>query len=382
MKSNLVFVMLLWSSGLGCAQSLDDLNLQVHGYVAQSFLISSQNNWNTTDSSNGSAAWTDAVLNLTAQPDPKLRIGLQARYFLLGDYGNKVTVDFAQADYKFGEKFGVRAGKVKSPIGLLNESQDIDPAQLWVLLPQSVYPIGSRDSVLAHFGGVVYGAIPLGEHFGKLEYRAYGGERLVSADDAALAQLVSYGLQIPNGMSGRTYGGTLRWQAPLDGLVLGATEGSEHWSGNISGFGMPGTLQTDPFNNPSLFGKYERKRVMVAGEYRRMALQANIAFSGAPSITDALDFRLWYAMASYKVSSKISGGLYYSSANDHQSLPGPGKYQKDWALCGRYDFNSYLYGKVEQHIMDGTLLGYSSTDNPNGLAPNARMTLFKLGVSF
>ena len=43
------------------------------------------NNWNSTNSSDGSAAWTEAVVNLTAQPEPKLRIGVQARYFLLGE---------------------------------------------------------------------------------------------------------------------------------------------------------------------------------------------------------------------------------------------------------------------------------------------------------
>jgi hypothetical protein len=56
------------------------------------------------------------------------------------------------------------------------------------------------------------------------------------------------------------------------------------------------------------------------------------------------------------------------------------RYQKDWALAGRYDFNPYLYLKLEQHFVDGTAIGLDS-DNPD-LRPNMRMTLLKLGVSF
>lgn len=38
------------------AQSLDDLNIQIHGYATQGFLYTTQNNILTTSSSNGSPA--------------------------------------------------------------------------------------------------------------------------------------------------------------------------------------------------------------------------------------------------------------------------------------------------------------------------------------
>ena len=85
---------------LASAQSMDDLNLQVHGYATQGFVYSTNNNWDTTSSTDGSAAWTEAVVNLTVQPQSRLRVGVQARYFLLGNYGNSITLDWAQADYK------------------------------------------------------------------------------------------------------------------------------------------------------------------------------------------------------------------------------------------------------------------------------------------
>ena len=78
---------------------------------------------------------------------PKLRVGVQARYFLLGNFGNAITLDWANADYKVNEKFGVRFGKVKIPSGLFNEIQDIDPSYMWALLPQSVYTLPDRNSI-------------------------------------------------------------------------------------------------------------------------------------------------------------------------------------------------------------------------------------------
>jgi len=169
------FIVSILALGLGAlpasAQSLDDLNIQIHGYATQGFLYTTNNNIFTTSSSNGSPAWTEAVVNIGAQPIPKLRIGVQARDFLLGNFGNAITLDWAAADYKANDKFGVRFGKVKTPSGLFNETQDIDPSYIWSLLPQGVYPITSRNSVLAHYGGVVYGSFKLGPSLGKLEYR-------------------------------------------------------------------------------------------------------------------------------------------------------------------------------------------------------------------
>jgi hypothetical protein len=122
----------------GTAQSLEDLNLQVHGFATQGFLYSTNNNLFATKSSDGSPNWTEAVVNISAQPIPKLRFTIQPRYELLGNYSNGFTLDYANADYKASDAIGVRFGKVKLPTGLFNETQDIDPSYMWSLLPQSI----------------------------------------------------------------------------------------------------------------------------------------------------------------------------------------------------------------------------------------------------
>lgn len=374
---------LLASRGRPAAgQTLDDLNIQIHGYATQAVLYSTHNNWNTTDSSDGSAGWTEAVLNITSSPEPRLRIGAQVRYFVLGTLGNIITLDWAEGDYKVCERFGFRVGKVKTPIGLLNETQDIDPAHLWILLPQSIYPLASRNSLLAHSGGVIYGSFALGRSLGKLEYRAYGGERNISGQDGALEPYRNLGFEIPNGLSGVTYGGTLIWNTPFTGLVVGATEGSEDQSGNTTYASLPGKLQTNSFNVPYMFSRYERNRFMFAGEYRRTAPHGFLLITGLPPILASVDERSYYVMSSYKLTRKLTGGAYFSSIFNLQAPLGSARFQKDWVVSGRYDVNPYLYVKAEQHFMDGTQTGFSLSNNADGLNPKTKMILLNIGVSF
>ena len=85
--------MLIFGWASASAQNMDDLNLQIHGYATQGFLFTTHNNIFTTNSSDGSPAWTQAVVNLGVQPTPRLHVAVQARYYLLGDYGNKIVID-------------------------------------------------------------------------------------------------------------------------------------------------------------------------------------------------------------------------------------------------------------------------------------------------
>jgi hypothetical protein len=365
------------------AQSMDDLNLQVHGYATQGLVYTTNNNWDTTNSTDGSAAWTEAVVNLTMQPQLKMRIGMQARYYILGSYGDQIILDWAELDLKVNEHFGFRVGDVKTPTSLLNEIQDIDPAYPWILLPQSMYPLASRDSILDHYGAVAYGAIPLGEHVGKLQYRGFGGDRKIGGDDGYFQPFRDVGLTLPNGIQGSVYGATLRWQTPIDALLFGVSYDIEHPSGQVDAGTMQGTMQSSRLKIPVFFGKYEVRKLMFAGEYARVPVKATFQFPGVPAIIIPLDQRSFYVMASYKITPKLSGGIYYSSANNRQgAFTSTGsRYQKDWALNARYDFNAFLYAKAEQHFADGTYTGFSASDN-SSLQPNTRMTMLKLGVTF
>jgi hypothetical protein len=366
------------------AQSLDDLNVQIHGYATQGFLYTTQNNIFTTSSSNGSPAWTEAVLNVTAQPDPKLRVGVQARYFLLGNFGNSITLDWAAADYKFNDRFGVRFGKVKTPSNLFNEIQDIDPSYLWALLPQSVYTVVDRNSILTQYGGVVYGTLKLGEKLGKVEYRGWGGERAIAGDDGYWIGLREAGMALPSGLNGSEVGAALHWKTPLSGLMVGASDiKSQMWSSKLTFGTLTGSMNVKPFNLWAVFGIYEKNKVMVASEYNRLNPPITLSFPSMP-IPFPVDKRQWYAMASYKVTGKFTAGI-YDSQQINKALPlstGAARFSKDWVVSGRYDFGQFLYAKAEEHFIDGTDNYFDTDLNPHGLKPTTKLTILKIGVSF
>jgi hypothetical protein len=364
------------------AQSLDDLNIQIHGYATQGFLYTAQNNILTTNSSDGSPSWSELVVNVGATPTPKLRFSAQVRYELLGNLSNDITIDYAVADYRVNDKIGVRFGKVKIPSGLFNEIQDIDPSYQWALLPQSVYPISSRNGQLAEYGGVVYGTADL-ETLGKIEYRGWGGEAVIPNNDGYFTSFRESGIDLPNGITGIGTGGALRWKAPLPGLMVGASLSRRNTETGAAVTGpYTGNVIIGAVDEPDYFARYEKGKWMVAAEYARLGGHLVFQFTGLPAMPTPFDLRDQYAMATYKVTSKFSAGIYNSESFDRDVPLGPSRFSKDWALSGRFDFNQFLYAKAEQHWIDGTSIGYDATLNPNGLKPNTRLTVLKAGISF
>ena len=369
----------------GSAQSLDDLNIQIHGYVTEGFLYTTQNNIFTTNSSNGSPAWAEAVLNVTSQPTPKLRIGVQGRYFLLGNFGDTISLDWASVDYKFNERIGVRFGKVKTPQGLYNEIQDIDPAYVWSLLPQGVYPLTSRESLLTHYGGVVYGTLAPAKRLGKFEYRGWGGEQVVPNADGDYVDQSESGINLAHSLNTVLFGATLRWKPPLRGFLFGASDSRFQAAQVPLVLNSGGPNQTQfysPYDNLYYFGQYDKNKFMFSAEWERQTGTSSLSIPGQALDTTPFDTRGWYGMTTYKLSGKLTAGVYDSQFFDHQAPLGPDRYQKDWDIAARYDFNQYLYAKAEQHFIEGTALGYDNALNPNGLKTNTRLSILKIGVSF
>jgi hypothetical protein len=87
-------------------------------------------------------------------------------------------------------------------------------------------------------------------------------------------------------------------------------------------------------------------------------------------------------MASYKLTGKLTAGV-YDSQEINKALPlGPSRYSKDWVVSGHYDFSPFLYAKAEEHFIDGTDDYHDTNLNPNSLKPTTKLTILKMGVSF
>ena len=360
-----------------CAQDLS--GIEVHGFVTQGFLYSSHNNYLTMKSSDGSAQWTDGAVSVSDSLSDKLRVGIQLHMYQLGELGGShVEVDWASGDFRVNDYFGFRAGKVKTAFGLFNDSQDVDAVFLWILLPQSAYPIDNKSFLLAHLGGEVYGAFFLGRRAGALRYSGYAGQAALDLNGGYLKQFTDGGILFTTTPSGKTYGGDVRWETPLKGLALGS-------SANVlalDGTAPQGSMHLASSLSNSRYAQFQRGKAYFAGEYRRAPINT-IVMASPLVIPFPNDARSWYAMGSYRLAEKIQVGSYYSHyVNKSLDTRLPANYSKDWVISGRYDFNAYLYGKIEGHFLRGTGLGYYISTNPDGPRPNAHMVAAKIGFSF
>src|ERR1700722_10815228 len=138
--------------------TVDGRQVQIHSFASEGFAYSNDNNYLTMDTSKGSFAMTDAGANISMPVTDSFRVGAQVYARNIGQLGDyHLQLDWAYGDYKFKDWFGIRAGKVKTALGLFNDTQDEGFLHTWAILPQSIYPLDLRSNVIAHTGGDIYG---------------------------------------------------------------------------------------------------------------------------------------------------------------------------------------------------------------------------------
>lgn len=364
-----VAVMLAWRSGALAQEyaATSDLRaFQVHGFVSQGFLWTTDNNY-LARSTKGSFEFTEVGINVTKPLTDKLRVGMQLFARDLGPIGNySPKFDWFYIDYRFADWFGIRAGRVKVPFGLYNEINDVDSARTAVLLPQSLYPVTSRDVLLAQTGIELYGraAIP---HTGALEYRVYGGTIFLENTPQPGSPYEVTDIRVPY-----LVGGRLMWEAPVDGLRAG---GSVQWlrletdyladSDVLGPLQMAGVLPAD-FDGrgsatlPAMLWvaslEYAAHDLLLAAEYSRWHLELESSVPELIPETSVLSERM-YALASYRVNGWFQPGAYYSLLySDVDDRKGRDAYTRDAAATLRFDLNAYWLLKLEGHYMVGTAI--------------------------
>jgi hypothetical protein len=366
-------------------------DVQVHGFASQGFLYSNQNNYMSMPTSKGSFALTDGGANISTQVTDKFRVGAQVYLRNVGEFGNwHPELDWAFGDYKFKSWFGVRAGKVKTTLGLYNDTQDNDSIHTFALLPEAVYPIDWRSTTVAHSGGDVYGDVTV-KHLGTFSYTGYVGMQpndLSSGYDvAARAVGVKYTYR-----AGRQAGGDLRWTMPF-----GAVVGASYMDSDINGDGTVtvGSV-TSPYRQTTTtntlaqyYGQYTVRGFHIDVEYRKNLRDVNLYRTATPSKSIA-DSRGWYVAGSYRISKRLEVGAYRSVyyVDTRKDTTPPAQHAFDTTISGRLDLVSHWYVKIEGHFIDGmpttppAARGFYAYSNPNGMLPSTHLMVIRTGFSF
>jgi hypothetical protein len=383
-----------------------DRTVQVHGFFSQGFIYTTGNNWLTMDTSNGSAAFTDFGLNMSSQVTDKLHIGAQGYDRDLGQLGQyHPSLDWALADYRFKTWFGVRGGKVKTTLGLFNDTQDLDFLHTFALLPQSVYPTDLRDSTIAHLGADIYGVVSLEHRLGDLSYTVYAGHRSDSIYSGYPYYFSSFGAHITS-FGGLQYGADLRWNTPLKGLLIGASRLDEDLTGKgsaLNPFNPAGGLV--PYSEASkadwtnqFYAEYTVGRLRIDSEYRRYWRNQELFGGTSESLGDV---RGWYVSGAYRICKRLQIGSYYSRYTVTNIVAGalsafypstsdtslPANHDYDKVITARVDLKRFWNVKIEGHFMDGYGSGpypngFYTQVNPQGFTPDTNALVIKTGINF
>jgi hypothetical protein len=346
-------------------------DIQIHGFVSQGYVVSSEYNYQTLESKNGTLELNEMAINISADVVENLRAGVQ---LMSRDYGyvgnNQVVVDWAYGDYSYSDHIGLRVGRVKIPMGFYNETRDIDLARTSIFLPQSVYNESYRDVMSSVDGLSLYGIVPMGG-VGDLQYKfVYGHSALDTENSGLKAYPERTEIATVNSITGGE-NATLDfvWLTPLEGLRLGSTLmyfefdsagtlANPAWGGVF----MPSVFSS-AFEMVTASAEYMVGDLTLSSEFRYFKGETDITVS-LPSMTaeakDMYETAGSYIGAAYRFSPLFELGSYYSFTKDVEDRFD----SHDVALSARFDINDFWIVKLEGHWLNGSMEAFPLNGNP------------------
>ncbi len=178
-NKTLVLLILLLATNLSQAIEIGDLEL--HGFISQSFMKTNGNKFILTDSESGSFDFTEAGLSMHYQPWSRVFLSTMLLSRNFGDTETNeenLTVDHLLVGFNLysdeNSEFNLRLGRLKNPYGLYNETRDFPFSRSGVVLPQSMYFEDGRNLSLRTEGielevstNGVFGGLTLNWLYGK-----------------------------------------------------------------------------------------------------------------------------------------------------------------------------------------------------------------------
>ena len=382
-KRFIIYIILFLFSLTTNAFELFD-SVQVHGFASQTMFMTSGNNMFGPSIRNPSFAFTELGINGSWSPLPNLRLSMQLLSRRAGDWHDgSPVIDFGLFDYSFefdGDyRLGVRAGRVRQPYGLYNDTRDVAFTRPSILLPQSIYLEGTRDFTISADGVMIYGESR--KPWGNLTLELFGGYARTNDTDTQFSFLYANynGSLEPNpSFVGRlnyeTYDGSLR--LALSGAYTSMTY-------NPSNAPLPQPLNGSiSFNPIVLSAQYNTENWTFSSEYQMNYFQRSGLDNPLYATTQGLDFDLfgqsYYFQAAYRFAPKWElmaryDAMYPNSQdmsgktteftsltqsalaqNPFYYIPAYSQYAKTWTVGLRYDISPWMMVRAEYNYVNGT----------------------------
>lgn len=351
-----------------------DNGVDIHGFIGQGYIKTSKNNV-ISDSDEGTFQLNEMGLNITNEPTDKLRVGIQffARDF--GSIGNdEIVIDWAFADFRLHDLIGIRGGKMKNPVGLYQETRDIDMLRTTITLPWTAYDENLRDTANSIEGIGIYGDFNT-DTFGSFSYQILVGTNNVAGDGGTALYLGQGLVNITNVDIDTILNYALIWADPSGIIRISQTAyfSDIHANGTMqgaSGIGADYDLENIEIYMSSIEATWNN----FMFTYERYWSHSNLSIDFSSDLIEDTGMGVhnlgYYCMLAYRINDLFEVAYYYSeyfqSEDDRHgrqfesggaALGVPNKAYMGWhkesSFSLRCDINSNWILKVEYHYIDG-----------------------------
>jgi hypothetical protein len=267
-----IAALLVFTTGVAEAQTSLWDRLQIHGFASQGVVKTNENNW-FGDSASTSFDFTELGLNGSFQLNPKILFSAQVLSRRAGEmYDGQPSLDYALGDFTLissaERRLGIRAGRIKNPLGLYNETRDVPFTRPTIFLPQVVYYDRFRNLILSSDGLMLYGESF--QAWGNLSLTLGGGRPVIDEN----VEWGFLGGDFDGSMEsdGNSYVGRL-WYETQDGAFQAGLSGATaplRFKPDISSILGPGKIDFTYWIG-SL--QYNAENLTLSAEYGRLPLE-------------------------------------------------------------------------------------------------------------
>jgi hypothetical protein len=349
--------------------------MQLHGFASQAVVNTSDNRY-FGNSPSTSFDFTELGINASYRVDPRLLFSGQILSRRAGEmYDGTPSLDYALIDYAplsdAQRRIGVRAGRIKNPIGLYNETRDVPFTRPGIFLPQVVYYDKIRNLLLSSDGVMFYGEL-FGER-GNLSLTLGGGQAVIddNVEWTYLADDYDGDLK-PDGIS---WIGSLWYSTPTDNLKLGLSGVLTEMKFD-AGSGSPLESGSIDVANWIASFQYNAEDWTLSGEYARAPMQWNDFGPFWPFEDQVVEG--YYLQGAYRIQPTLELMIRYEEGfanrsdrdgRDSSALTGGFTprfdfFSKIWTLGLRWDISPSAMFRLEYQRHDGTY-ALSIRENPD-----------------
>ncbi len=402
MKRFILFIFIVFFLFLENLYAFEMEEIFVHGFLTQGYMKSDGNNF-IHDQDDGTFNLREIGINFTCSPTSQISTGIQLFAFDYGEIGQrKIEVDWALINWAPADWIEIKAGILKIPLGLYNETRDIDLLRTFIFLPTAVYNEIWRDVYSNMAGGGLNFRLPFG-----LSSKFQFGTMNFDNNNTGYSLTFETFMKNLNLEPGNSYSGVAQWESDF-GLKLKFTY--NEYSIVVTGTPLmdvsfnKGPIETEivydymkmNYDHHRSFVssvEYTRGDLVLAAEYLKKQINYKYemrgemtdvypSFMGGQTVvtplseigTSSYDSYEYYFSATYLFTDWFQLGAYYSYTRSdaggtmigYYVSPNPHPdYHNDRTISGRFNIiENQLFFKCEYHYIDGTVRAYD-TLNPD-----------------